>query len=74
MERQHKTLRGPSWVSHLPAGPHCGLQILRRPGIFIQLHILSPGKNDKTGFLIPVIQLQDIIVLFGALKSGILQI
>jgi hypothetical protein len=28
-DSQHDTFSGPSWVSHLPAGPHCGLQGFR---------------------------------------------
>jgi hypothetical protein len=34
---QHNTFGRPSWVSHLPAIPHHGLQIIIRTAVFIQL-------------------------------------
>ncbi len=51
-DSQHDTFGRPSWVSHLPAGPHLGLQSFQYDQIFsIQLFVTR--EDDNAIFSIP---------------------
>jgi hypothetical protein len=42
---QHDTFCGPSWVSHLPAGPHSELQGFRQDQIFSYNYFMT-GEDE----------------------------
>jgi hypothetical protein len=50
LEDQHDTYGRPSWVSHLLARPHCGLQVFRKDQIFSYNDFVT-GKKIKPFFL-----------------------
>jgi hypothetical protein len=53
--RTVNTIGRHSWVSHLPARPHCGLQSFSDKTRFIPTIILEPGKTIKPFFLLPAV-------------------